>query len=138
MTPEMLAFWLAGVIPPSATWLLNLAVRGRSSFQTSCADWSLLFLAFDGAAAITLPDIVCYIPNEQMRVFFSSLAPSLVFTSLTIWIVIVRWLEPALLKKQPCAIGPSNLLVLRVFMWALAAMNLFIHYYLFVRGFYVG
>ncbi|WP_431262016.1 hypothetical protein ACQ859_17670 [Roseateles chitinivorans] len=137
MSPEMLAFWLAGILPPTTSWILNLAMRGPTSLKTSGADWSLLLLVFDGAMAITWPDILCNVPNEGVRAFLPSLAPSLVFVSLSIWIVIVRWFEPMLETGANCHRPSVRSVAGAVFVWSLVVMNVFGHYFLFIRGFHV-
>jgi len=133
----MLAFWLAGILPPTTSWILNLAIRGPTSLKTSGADWSLLLLVFDGAVAITWPDIICNVPNEGVRAFLPSLAPSLVFVSLTIWIVIVRWFEPMLEPVCDSPRPPIRSVAGVVLMWSFVVLNAFGHYFLFIRGFHV-
>ncbi len=137
MTPEMLAFWLAGVLPPSSSWILNLAIRGPACLRTSGADWALLLLAFDGAVAITWPEILCNIPNEAVRAFLPSLAPSLVFVSLVIWIVIVQWCEPLLVNARRTRRPSFWRIASGAGAWALVVLNVFGHDYLLIRGFHV-
>lgn len=137
MNPETMAFWLAGICPPVTGWLLNLAIRGASAIKTSCADWALLFFVFDSAVAITLQDIVCNIPNEAVRAFIPSIAPSLMLLSMGIWLAIVRWLEPLHNSPSEIANPVTRRLIAGGAMWALMFLNTFLHHYLFFRGFHV-
>lgn len=137
MNPETMAFWLAGIFPPVTGSILNLAIRGPGAFKTSCADWALIFFVFDAAIAISLQDIVCNIPNEAVRTFIPSIAPTLMLSSMGIWIAIVRWLEP-LNRNRRGTSGPLfSRLVGRAVMWSLILLNTFFHYFLFIRGFHV-
>lgn len=138
MAPEMMAFWLAGICPPAVGWILNLTMRGSMAFKTSVADCALLLLVFDGAAAISLQDIVCNIPNEAVRGFIPAIAPALILISTTLWMVIVRWLEPIVASNRPGAQELVRKAVCIALMWTLVLMNIFGHYFLFIRGFHAG
>ncbi|WP_343636964.1 hypothetical protein [Roseateles sp.] len=137
MAPEMVTFWLAGTCPPMVGWILNLTIRGPTALKTSVADWALLLLVFDGTAAISLQDIFCNIPNEAVRAFIPAIAPALILVSTAIWMVIVRWLEPVVAKNLE---NPRDLIrksFCASLMWILVLMNIFGHYFLFIRGFHV-
>ena len=136
MNPETMGFWLAGICPSVTGWILNLAIRGPGALKTSCADWALLLFVFDGAVSISLQDIICNIPNEAVRAFIPSIAPSLMLGSMAIWIAIVCWLEPLHRHASVSGKRPFPRLFGRIGMCALILFNSFLHYYLFIRGFH--
>ncbi len=136
MAPETMTFWLAGICPPVVGWILNLTIRGPTAMKTSVADWALLILIFDGAAAISLSEIVCNIPNEAVRVFIPAVAPALILISTALWMVIVRWLEPVVFDRFKGADGLIQKTICASLMWTLVSMNIFGHYVLFIRGFH--
>ncbi|MDH0867822.1 hypothetical protein [Mitsuaria sp. GD03876] len=106
MAPEMMAFWLAGICPPAAGWILNLTMRGSMAFKTSVADCAI--------------------------------APALILISTTLWMVIVRWLEPIVARERPGARELFRKAFCIALMWTLMLMNIFGHYFLFIRGFHAG
>ncbi|WP_377155184.1 hypothetical protein ACFJIX_24115 [Roseateles sp. UC29_93] len=138
MTSEVLAYWLAGICPPAVTWILNMTLRGRSALLSSAADSALLFLVFDGASAISIRDVVCNTPNEAVRALLPPVVPALIFVSMAIWMVIVRWLEPLMMVAAHNGQGRFRQVLSFLAMWWLVIFNAYGHYFLFVKAFHVA
>lgn len=138
MNAEAMTYWLAGTIPAAATWTLNLILRGEQALKSSAADWALMVLAFDGAIAIGIQDLVCFVPNAAVRDVLPALAPALIFLSFMIWAVVVRWLEPGFLASPSPSRSRGARIALFMSMWVCVGSNLCFHYYLLGRGFNVG
>lgn len=138
MTPDALTYWLAGTIPAAGTWTLNLILRGEQALKSSAADWALMVLAFDGAIAIGIQDLICFVPNAAVREVLPALVPALIFLSLTIWAVVVRWLEPGILAAPSAGRSRGGRIALFMGMWVCVGSNICFHYYLLGRGFNVG
>jgi hypothetical protein len=137
MTTEALTYWLAGSIPAVATWALNLILRGDQAMKSSAADWALMLLAFDGAIAIGIQDLACYVPNVAVRQLLPAITPALIFLSVLNWLLIVRWIEPAFLATADHRASFRARVTMFMGMWIFVGCNLYLHYYLLGRGFNV-
>lgn len=137
MTSEALTYWLAGTIPAAATWALNLILRGEQALKSSAADWALMLLAFDGAIAMGIQDLACYVPNAAVRQLLPAITPALIFLSILIWLLIVRWIEPTFLMPSDHRFSFGVRVAMCMTMWTVVGSNLYFHYYLLGRGFNV-
>ena len=138
MTPEVLAYWLAGICPPAVTWILNMTLRGRAALLSSAADSALLFLVFDGTAAISIRDLSCNTPNEAVRALLPPVVPALIFVSMAIWMIIVRWLEPRMTAGANTVRGRLRQFLCFLTIWWLVIFNAYGHYFLFAKAFHVA
>ncbi|ANH67351.1 hypothetical protein [Mitsuaria sp. 7] len=137
MTSEALTYWLAGTIPAAATWALNVTLRGQPALNSSPADWALMLLAFDGAIAIGIQDLACYVPNAAIRQLLPAITPALIFLSFLNWLLIVRWIEPTFLVPPEHRPSLGVRVAIAMSMWAFVGSNIYFHYYLLGRGFNV-
>ena len=99
-TPNQFRVLTGTLFIPILVFVLNYTLRLRDNYHTSSADLLLLFIIFDGSSIIFASQVSSIIHNQRLKSNLITILVLLLFLTISVWLLIVIWVEDELVQAM--------------------------------------